>query len=256
MKYHEVAPLYARIAAVLRQRIETGALAVGALLPTIESYMSEFAASRVTVRQAMGMLAEEGLIARRRGFGTTVLAQPRATRNVRMPMTWHELLARLDDVERNNLSVSFDETPSAESLNSDEDLVANRGSKSRRENTVGASRKFARIKALHRHGASVYCLVDAWMARDLYDVSASELKTRPALSVLVTSHAAQVCKVKQTLTLGIADIEVANAIDIALGSPIALVRRTVFNGEGDCVYAAQIYFPAGVVRIETLLFER
>jgi hypothetical protein len=30
----------------------------------------------------------------------------------------------------------------------------------------------------------------------------------------------------------------------------------VFNGESDCIYAAKIYFPAGVVRIDTLLFER
>jgi GntR family transcriptional regulator len=256
MKLSEVAPLYARIAAVLRQRIETGALDVGAMMPTLESYMSEFAASRVTVRQAMDMLAEEGLIARRRGFGTTVLAQPRTTRDVSLPMTWHELLTRLDDVKRTKFSVSFDDSPSAESLNRDEKSTANPASKPRRKKTLRTPRKFAHLKALHHHGNSAYCLVDAWMARDIYDASANALRTRPALSVLMKSHAAQVCKVSQTLTLGIADLDVASALDIPLGSPIALVRRTVFNEDGDAIYAAQIYFPAGVVRIDTLLFER
>jgi GntR family transcriptional regulator len=256
MKYGDVAPLYARIAAVLRQRIETGVLTVGAMLPTLESYMSEFAASRVTLRQAMDMLSAEGLIARRRGFGTTVLMQPSATRDVSLPMTWQDLLVRLDSVERTRVSISLNELPTSEALNVEQVATDGARLKPRRANARNLSQKFAHMKALHHSGGATYCLVDAWMVRSIYDVSKNALQTRPSLVVLMQSHAAHVHRVTQSLTLGVADLDVATALHVALGSPVALVRRTVFNGESERIYAAKIYFPASVVRIDSLLYQR
>jgi GntR family transcriptional regulator len=255
----EIAPLYARIAGVLRQRIETGALAVGTMLPTLESYMREFAASRVTLRLAMDMLASEGLI------GTTVIAQPRTTRNINLPMTWRELLARLDDVKRTHIFSSIDETPSRDALNDDsmqppptDPSWVSGGSPSaptKQPISAGAQQpKYARMKALHHHGGQAYCVVDAWIHRRIFNVSKGALQARPALVVLMNAHASDVSKVTQMLTLGIADVEVASALSVPLGSPIAVVRRTVFDSAQERIYAAQIYFPASVVQIETQLF--
>ncbi len=260
------APLYARIASVLRQRIENSELAVGTMLPTLESYMSEFDASRVTLRLAMDMLASEGLIVRRRGFGTTVIAQPRTTREIQLPMTWPELLARLDHVKRTHVSTSLDEMPTLDALNNGDshewrpDWLPTKivpRARAKKTNLVGVERQtYARIQALHHHGDIAYCVVNAWIDRRIYDASKRALRTRPALIVLMESHASEVNKVTQTLTLGIADVDVVSALGVPFGSPIAIVRRTVFNDAGERVYAAQIYFPASVVRIDTLLYDR
>ena len=67
-----VTPLYLQIAAELRQKIGRGQYQPGRLLPSESALMARFGVSRVTVRLAVGRLAKEGLVERRRGKGTFV----------------------------------------------------------------------------------------------------------------------------------------------------------------------------------------
>jgi len=66
-------PRYEEIHGALRDRIRGGHYPVGDKLPTELALCAEFRASRHTVREAIRRLAEQGLIARRAGAGTTVL---------------------------------------------------------------------------------------------------------------------------------------------------------------------------------------
>ena len=55
-------PLYVQLAAILREQITSGELASDALLPS-ESYLQqEHGVSRVTVRKAVEVLRNEGLV--------------------------------------------------------------------------------------------------------------------------------------------------------------------------------------------------
>src|SRR5487761_526953 len=65
-------PLYHQVAGILRQRIEEGVYPAGVRLNSEDELAVEFDVSRATVRQAMGELATEGLVVRRRGRGTFV----------------------------------------------------------------------------------------------------------------------------------------------------------------------------------------
>ena len=69
------APRYMALAETLRTRIGSGQYSVGGLLPTEHALCEEFDVSRHTVREALRILSEAGLIARRRGSGTVVLAK-------------------------------------------------------------------------------------------------------------------------------------------------------------------------------------
>src|SRR5689334_8106690 len=55
-------PRYVQLAELIRQRLAKGRWLPGDLLPSIEHLMAEFDVARVTVRQAIAMLAEEGLL--------------------------------------------------------------------------------------------------------------------------------------------------------------------------------------------------
>ena len=57
-------PQYVRISALLRDRIVSGAYGVGALLPTEGDLCKEFKISRHTVRDALRLLTDRGLISR------------------------------------------------------------------------------------------------------------------------------------------------------------------------------------------------
>ena len=67
-------PRYQRLAASIAQRIGRGAYRVGTLIPPEEQLCREFGFSRFTVRAALRHLQETGLVTRRQGVGTEVLA--------------------------------------------------------------------------------------------------------------------------------------------------------------------------------------
>ncbi len=69
------APRYMALAETLRARIAAGDPDVGEQLPTEHALCERYAVSRHTVREALRLLAEAGLIARRRGAGTVVVAR-------------------------------------------------------------------------------------------------------------------------------------------------------------------------------------
>ena len=67
-------PLYRHLAATLRTAIVGGALTTGDLLPTELELCATHNVSRHTARDALRLLSDEGLISRKRGAGTMVIA--------------------------------------------------------------------------------------------------------------------------------------------------------------------------------------
>lgn len=74
--FSSAVPLYHQIALTLRARAESGALA------TEQQLCAEFGVSRTTVRQALGVLKQDGLLESRRGVGTRFVGEPAAQRLV------------------------------------------------------------------------------------------------------------------------------------------------------------------------------
>ncbi len=65
-------PRYLQVAEILREEIRRGEHEVGHRMPTEAALCKRFAVSRFTARSAFRLLEDQGLIARRRGSGTTV----------------------------------------------------------------------------------------------------------------------------------------------------------------------------------------
>lgn len=65
-------PVYVQVAQGLASRIEGGALEGGTALPAERDLAIALGVSRVTVRQALALLAQQGLLTRRHGSGTFV----------------------------------------------------------------------------------------------------------------------------------------------------------------------------------------
>ena len=60
---------YVRLAALLREQIESGELAPGEPAPSITTLTQEHGLARQTVAKAFGLLAQEGLVVRVPGLG-------------------------------------------------------------------------------------------------------------------------------------------------------------------------------------------
>jgi DNA-binding GntR family transcriptional regulator len=65
---------YRDIAARLQKKIRLGKYPIGDLLPTETELMAHYSASRQTVREALRILMDQGLIVRRAGLGSVIIA--------------------------------------------------------------------------------------------------------------------------------------------------------------------------------------
>lgn len=88
-----MAPKYQQLAQYLREQIEAGAYAKTGLLPTEKAIAEEQQLSRQTVRQALAVLVQEGLIEKRQGSGSHIRNVPiresvSAPRNVAVLTTY------------------------------------------------------------------------------------------------------------------------------------------------------------------------
>lgn len=69
-------PLYYQVYSKLRAQIDSGEYPPGSMLPTEHALLEAFNASRAPIRQALGLLENEGLIKRCPGKGTFVTEPP------------------------------------------------------------------------------------------------------------------------------------------------------------------------------------
>jgi DNA-binding GntR family transcriptional regulator len=92
-------PLYQRIAHILQTEIETGAFTVGSMLPTESELCARFDVSRHTIRDALRVLGELGMVSRRRGSGTLIAAGAPASRYVQAMRSLEELTQYAHDTQ-------------------------------------------------------------------------------------------------------------------------------------------------------------
>src|SRR5258705_13794378 len=79
-------PLYYQLENLLREKILSGTFAAGGRLPTESGLIQQYGVSRITVRQALTSLADEGVIERRQGRGTFVAGRRTTRRRLEGPI--------------------------------------------------------------------------------------------------------------------------------------------------------------------------
>ena len=201
----------------LRDRILSGAAGFGVRLPT-ENELAEFhEVSRVTVRRALGELARERLIERRRSAGTRVIY-----RSSPAPMTADisGVLANLAEMGRRTAVklLSFDYVPA-------EGAVAQ---------ALGAGRyellqRSVRVRSVD--GVPFSYLTTHVPENVSVTFSKQELASRPLLELLERAGV-KVERARQRISAGLASRDVAEALDVRSGSPLIELVRVVYDQAG------------------------
>ncbi len=84
-------PRYRQILSTLLERLDAGRYPVGSLLPTESDLCREFDVSRYTIRAALAHLVDHGMVERRKGIGSVVVA-PQSQR------TYQQSISSLGDL--------------------------------------------------------------------------------------------------------------------------------------------------------------
>ena len=100
------APTYRKIAEDLRAQIQAGELPAGATLPTQQELAERYSVARMTARQAIGELINEGLVVSQQGKGATVrkvqrmIYRPQSEREPRTTKEMDRFMAEFSSVGR------------------------------------------------------------------------------------------------------------------------------------------------------------
>ncbi len=227
--------LYAQVASVIRQRVRSGVWAAGQQIPTLEELEREFGVARVTLRQALSLLESEGLIWRGRGRGTFVTDKG--------ALEWFKLETSRDQLVH-SLEGNWSKMIAVDSADSVPYLEPGDGE---------AARAYRHMRRVHGAGASAYALVDMHLDRRLYARAPKRFDTEMIIPVLDALPGVEIADIRQTLTIGTADHEVAEHLGVPIGSPIGVLRRVVRDGTGCAVYVGVVNYRGDAVKLEISL---
>ncbi len=223
-------PLYAQIADLLRHRIRRGVWVPGIPLPTLEELAAEFGVARLTIKQAMDVLAGQGLVARYRGRGTFVRERAGEERRLHLRTSLEGFWAMYAGTRTRMLSEG-NATPL---------LTPADGP---------AAAAYHSMRRLNSREGVVFSVATVYLDETIFRRDPARFRAEPVVSVLLES-AADIAKARQTLTIGVADVEDADHLGVPLNSPTADVRRVFNDASGTAIYVAEATYPGDFVCIE------
>jgi GntR family transcriptional regulator len=225
-------PLYVQVAALMRQRIERRQWKPGQKISTLVQLEREFEVARVTVRQAVDMLRQEGLLHCHQGRGTFVAPKPPNRHWLELATDWAILIDSIKDNVPKRIKV--DHAPAFPELHEGEGTLAS---------------KYRFIRSLQYKDGEPYGIVSVHLAQAVFERDPDAFLTRPALAVLADLIDMEIQHAYQTIVIGGASVQTADLLKIGLGAPTAECRCVVIDHSGVAVYAADITYRSEVVRL-------
>ena len=232
-------PLYIQVASALRQRIETGQWQVGQQIATLEELEREFEVARVTVRQAVELLQNEGLVHRHQGRGTFVADKLKDKHWLRLEATWESLIASIRDNVPTIIEV--EDPPRWPRLEEGEGERA---------------AEYVFLRSVQLRNGTPYALVSLHLDRRIYEGNRKLFLTHTALPILATLKGAEIEHAHQTLVIGSADPATAALLKVPLGTPTAECHCVVINRKGIAIYVAEIVYRNDCVKLHIDLLDR
>jgi GntR family transcriptional regulator len=219
------APLYVQVAAVMRQRIDSGQWAEGEKISTLEELEKEFAVARVTIRQGIELLRKDGLLDAQQGRGTFVSGRTKKHRWLNLATDFDSLV---DSIRNNVLKrVHVEENASPPVLAASEGRLAS---------------SYVFLRSVQYKGGEPFSVVNLHLDGRIYARGAKRFTRTAALPEIVEMEDVEIAHANQTLTIGLAATETAELLKIGLGEPTADCHLVLIDGEGIAIYVADIHY--------------
>jgi len=226
-------PRYAQLADVMRQRIVRGTWPRGHRLPSLEELMLEFGVARVTVRQAVDLLAREGLLSPQQGRGTFVTGSPSRERIITVVTTLDELARLYEDTQPR--IVNIDESVSSPPL---------------AEGEGAAAARYAFMRRVHLRDGKPYCVINIYLDERIFRQSPQAFRKKTVIPLLKAMKGVRIASAHQVLTIASADMEVARLLELPVNAPVAEVRRIFKDAAGTVIYLADVTYRGDAIRLE------
>lgn len=213
---------YRAIADELRERIESGELGAGSLLPSESRLSATHGVSRVTVRKALELLRDEGLIDARQGFGWFVATPPVRQELGRLGTIEEQLTSLGVESERRIVGFRFTTAPP-------------------RVRRVLAADTVLEVRRVNLADGQPFARVTVWCPEDLgATLSRAEVERSPFYELVDVP----IGGATQTIGAAAAAPEDAELLAVPVGSPVLRVERITRTTDDRPALVSEHVFPA------------
>lgn len=226
-------PRYVQLADLFRQRIARGVWSNGHKLPSLEELTHEFALARVTVRQAVDLLAREGLLSPQQGRGTFVTGQASTERWLRVETSLHDLAEFYRDTKPQLLNIV--ESAAKPPLKPDDGKPAP---------------KYFYMRRVHAFEGRPYCVISIYLDDRVFRKAPQRFRSQVVIPILVSMRGLKIARARQTLTIAAADVEVADHLKVPVNSPVAEVRRVFTGVDHTVIYLGEVTYRGDFIHLD------
>lgn len=230
---HSASPLYAQVADAMRERIVKGSWPIGSQVPTLPALAHEFGVALVTVRQAVQLLKNEGLVEPKQGRGTFVCGKPQTHPQMRVETS----LLRLAELYRKL-------APRVLPLSEGQDMPPLQA-----EDGLPAP-QYRFLRRLHASDKQLTSVISAYVDERIFKLAPQRFRQELIIPVLMDLKAVQIGSARQTLTISTAGADAATALNISVSAPVAELRRVFCAPDGTVIYLGELTYRADFIRVE------
>jgi GntR family transcriptional regulator len=230
-------PVHMSIRDDLRIRISTGEWNTGERLPSEADLAARYGVARMTIRQAVGALAAEGIVVRRQGLGTFAAEQiPTGSANGLMSFA-EEMAGEGDDVQTSLIKASVDEPPPA----------------AREALRLGESAAAVLVRRVRAVNGSPVVVQSSWLPFARFaGLIAKPLLDGSLYAMVEDRFGVRIVRARQIITAAAVDAYNAALLGLQPGDPILLAVRTTYDSSNLAIeYATSAMRPG--YPIETVM---
>jgi GntR family transcriptional regulator len=218
-------PLYLQVASVMRQRINSSRWVEGERISTLEELEQEFGVARVTIRQAIELLRVEGLLQAQQGRGTFVSGKAVNNRWLNLATDFDSLVESIRSNVLKRVFIQRDAEPPV--------LIPGEGN---------PAKAYTFLRSVQFNSGKPFSVVNLHLDQKLFLRDSKRFTRSAALPKIAEMEDVVITHAYQMFTIGVADPETADLLEIGLGEPTADCHLTVIDDKGVAIYVADIHY--------------
>jgi len=223
--------MYYRVAETLKRRIASAGYRPGAILPSESELAREFGVSNITIRKAMALLTEQGLVHRRRGIGT----QAAASGPDRIPL-------KITGNFRDWVDSAVNRRLQLEVTVQGMEIIPCPSGIGKQLNLPEGSPVWEIKRLRKRKGETVSSYINYVSTALLKDLPKNALLKDSFLEVFHAQTGLDITALSQQVETAVADLDTGAALGVGFGSPLFFVTHIYWSAEKNPLFLTRMFF--------------
>jgi len=216
-------PMYAQLSMILRSKITGGEWPAGHEIPTLGELCDQYSVARVTARQAVMILVQDGLLSSQRGRRTFVSFVPPAGNAA-------PLFNSIGSVQssRPDYSIRILEQADVDALPENPGLGS-------------ASGPYVLLRKIDCESGDPYAYSENYVCKQLFDRLPADALTTTKLSRLIRDKAT-IADAREWLRVSLADYQEAQYLQCMISAPVARIDRVFCDADDRVIYFGRFIY--------------